>query len=932
MTTAPQSSPLKIYFYHHGHDGFIFPIESPLLPMFDPASPEYRTTPYFQPVSSPTEADFLILPYDLGNFVNAVGIPNVVQYLRRLPFFADRAAAHVFFVRHDDSRPLGLPAVIFRIGANTGHRDARTVALPYRSEDFGALAAMDFSALTYDTGFVGYVGLIALRQKMADSVLAEPSLAAMIKLRPAFFMHISQLQNVEKQQVYRAEYLYTLEQSRTILCPRGEGEGSIRFFEAMSAGRVPVVLADEHDLPFSDQIDYGAFILRIPQADAAHTGAKLSSWLANHPPAKLQRMGQLARQAWVAYLAADNLPKQVYRHLARAKTNAVAITVAAPRKMRPAANLMEYVYARAHELPRHSNVVAIYGDDHLPALTLAHGLAAAHNTDSQLTAIPLPESHPHTKPAIAGQSIAWLPEYSPGVHGNFHIRSVHLLYFSGFTSAEDTRTLLEQWYRTLGFGGIVIGVDRTPDRRVARTAAEFAAQSGWFTLKTALQTPTHTLFELEFNAAADFKKRFHFDAPPAVPLTDTAPVLWQVSFAGDSSPHPIPPVSLCMIVKNEEDNLADCLRSVGDFAAEIIVVDTGSTDRTVEIAESFGAKVYHFDWIDDFAAARNESLRHAGGEWIFWLDADDRISPQNLRRLKQAVASGRADAFRCRMVSPLGGDTSAVNIALYTLLFRNGRGVKFEGAIHETPTDAAIRRRLTLANTNISIEHRGYFGDSTQLRRKAERNARILRRCISAEPDNLKWRYHLGVSLYQMEDYAGVVAQFEPIVAHPVPPLNEGNQVYRVHLLLVSAYASTGDTIRAEALLQRALERYPTRRHLWVATGKFYLHQNRPDAAIVALEHARTLPEHTLEGEDWQRGALENELARAHHLVAVNAFQRQDFLAAAESLQQEVRAASQPAQVSEAWKLMAVCLQKLGQESEAVAAWKVAKEIGGVGR
>src|SRR5205823_5094968 len=113
-----------------------------------------------------------------------------------------------------------------------------------------------------------------------------------------------------------------------------------------------------------------------------------------------------------------------------------------------------------------------------------------------------------------------------------------------------------------------------------------------------------------------------------------------------SRPSPVPqvptpssaPVSLCMIVKNEEENLAACLQSVQGLVKEMIIVDTGSTDRTKEIAASFGAKVYDFTWIDNFAAARNESLRHATGRWIFWLDADERLDETNRRRLREIFA------------------------------------------------------------------------------------------------------------------------------------------------------------------------------------------------------------------------------------------------------------------------------------------------------
>jgi glycosyltransferase involved in cell wall biosynthesis len=82
-------------------------------------------------------------------------------------------------------------------------------------------------------------------------------------------------------------------------------------------------------------------------------------------------------------------------------------------------------------------------------------------------------------------------------------------------------------------------------------------------------------------------------------------------------------VSLCLIAKNEEANLPACLPSVAGLVEEMIVVDTGSTDRTKEVAAQLGARVFDFTWVDSFAAARNESLRHATGDWILWLDGDE---------------------------------------------------------------------------------------------------------------------------------------------------------------------------------------------------------------------------------------------------------------------------------------------------------------------
>ena len=92
-------------------------------------------------------------------------------------------------------------------------------------------------------------------------------------------------------------------------------------------------------------------------------------------------------------------------------------------------------------------------------------------------------------------------------------------------------------------------------------------------------------------------------------------------------------ITQCMIVKNEEKNIRQALSWGKEVVSEQIVVDTGSTDRTVEIAEQMGAKVYHFSWIDDFAAAKNYAIEQATGEWIVFLDADEYFQPEAAQKL-----------------------------------------------------------------------------------------------------------------------------------------------------------------------------------------------------------------------------------------------------------------------------------------------------------
>src|SRR5262249_38226503 len=114
------------------------------------------------------------------------------------------------------------------------------------------------------------------------------------------------------------------------------------------------------------------------------------------------------------------------------------------------------------------------------------------------------------------------------------------------------------------------------------------------------------------------------DAPVAAPVVPPLPAVAKGR----------PRVSLTMIVRNEEYHLPDCLASVRDLVDEAVVVDTGSTDRTREVAKSFGAILGEFPWVDDFAAARNAALDHATGDYAFWMDADDRLDEDNRHKLR----------------------------------------------------------------------------------------------------------------------------------------------------------------------------------------------------------------------------------------------------------------------------------------------------------
>ena len=177
-----------------------------------------------------------------------------------------------------------------------------------------------------------------------------------------------------------------------------------------------------------------------------------------------------------------------------------------------------------------------------------------------------------------------------------------------------------------------------------------------------------------------------------------------------------------MIVRDEEKNLSNCLESVRGIFDEIVVVDTGSTDRTVEIARSFGANVFDFVWVDSFSAARNEALSHATGDFAFWLDADDVVEPaerEKLRELLRRLRAGDQAAYVVRCAcdpSPdgTGGDTVVDHIRLFPLR----DDARWTYRVHEQifcSFDQGIYGHLTRRNLAALSTERGDHAEARRL-------------------------------------------------------------------------------------------------------------------------------------------------------------------------------------------------------------------------
>lgn len=213
-----------------------------------------------------------------------------------------------------------------------------------------------------------------------------------------------------------------------------------------------------------------------------------------------------------------------------------------------------------------------------------------------------------------------------------------------------------------------------------------------------------------------------------------------------------PNLSVAMIVRNEERCLGRCLESIRAFADEIVIVDTGSTDNTAQIAGHFNAKLLHFSWTDDFSAARNFSLEQTAGDWILVLDADEFASAELTREIREFI-KGTPAIGRLRIVSDFRRNGQTLRSQSYVArLFP--RGPRFQGRIHEQ-----IVSPLPRINLQAGLYHDGYL-----MAGKSGRNVKLLIAELAHQPDNAYLAYQLAIEYTTLEQPANAMEHLQKAI------------------------------------------------------------------------------------------------------------------------------------------------------------------------
>ena len=287
-------------------------------------------------------------------------------------------------------------------------------------------------------------------------------------------------------------------------------------------------------------------------------------------------------------------------------------------------------------------------------------------------------------------------------------------------------------------------------------------------------------------------------------LSDASPSRTVASTPGKGGPGRRRRVSLSMIVRDEEHNLPACLASAKGLFDEIVVADTGSADRTKEIARSFGARVLEFPWIDDFAAARNASLAGASGNYVFWLDADDRVEPLDrvkLRALFDGLGPGDDAAYvvRCACDPDVEGLGGAV--VDHIRLFPRRENVRWTYRVHEQILPSLRRAGIPVRWSDATIRHVGY-NDPAVRRRKLERDVRLLEASLLDRPGDPFVLFNLGWIAVERKDPAAALGHLRESLSRSGPTDSITRKLYA---LIAQAHQMLGEHSEARAVCASGL-------------------------------------------------------------------------------------------------------------------------------
>jgi tetratricopeptide (TPR) repeat protein len=349
-------------------------------------------------------------------------------------------------------------------------------------------------------------------------------------------------------------------------------------------------------------------------------------------------------------------------------------------------------------------------------------------------------------------------------------------------------------------------------------------------------------------------------------------------------------LSATLIVRDESGFIEACLASLAGVVDQIVIVDTGSRDDTIEKAKRFPIALHHFPWCGDFSAARNHAIACATGDWILYIDADERLQVPDLASLRRMLADPDKAAWRLRL-HPRVGWTAYAELRL----FRNDPRIRFHGEIHERvhgDVNAVCRSDgLQIGLSEVTLHHVGYEGDQTH---KLGRNTPLLREYLAREPTRIYCWWHLGEMLRLQGDEQGARDAWrrgiEAVRAQP-PGVTESSDS-PPFVSLIGLQSDRNEPF--DDLLRESLARFPTHLSLQWMAAKHAIETGDEEAARPILERLAAIePETFFDPDIAYEKSLFSHLSR--EALAICHFRAGRFAQAARWYRAAAAAAPDPA-------------------------------------
>ncbi len=298
-------------------------------------------------------------------------------------------------------------------------------------------------------------------------------------------------------------------------------------------------------------------------------------------------------------------------------------------------------------------------------------------------------------------------------------------------------------------------------------------------------------------------------------------------------------LSVCIIAKDEEANIARALESVASVADELIVVDTGSSDNTIEVAEAAGARVVEHKWQHDFSEARNFASGLANNGWVFHLDAAEELDAPDQSLMTKLLTAPNVDAYWCQLINLAKPTSFSGAVGSRSIrLFRRSK-YRYSGIIHEqaslsTGGGASLEQR-----SELRIIHWGY-ADQTKVATRVARNTDLLKRALANDPTNYMLQYYLGTALMKSKHYSESIDELKS--AQSLLPNGATEHQALFLLSLCEALEGAGRLDEALDYGELATRKFPDYRDLIYLVGELNLKADRIGRAVELFQRCTRMP------------------------------------------------------------------------------------------